>query len=497
MVTFENVQTLARMVEARGGRAFLVGGYVRDKLMNRESKDFDLEIYNIEIHTLKTVLETFVMWYNFHGPIDSPVLKLNLVGESFQVFKVGLNLDVSIPRTDRKVSEGHKGFEITGDPYLSTLEASRRRDFTMNAMLLDPLTGEIIDHFGGKFDIEFGLVRLVDKETFVEDSLRALRAIQFASRFGFDIRSETMWTIREMDLKDLPRERVWMEFEKWLMLSPKPSVGLFLMQELGILEKLFPELDKLVGVPQDVRYHPEGDVFVHTALALDVARQASAGLPYPEQVTVMLATLCHDLGKFETTKVFAEFPDKTRFYLSPADWAKNAGYDGIRVTAHGHAEAGVSLARNILDRLALHSIDGYDVRGQVLALVENHLAPFEFHRQPPRDSAFRRLALKVDLNLLHKVARADSESRNVNSLGRVFDTEAQDWFLEKITNLAIPVQGPEKILMGRHLIDLGMKPSKAMGEIVAKVFEAQIEGTVTNLDEALETAKKLMGGASL
>jgi tRNA nucleotidyltransferase (CCA-adding enzyme) len=297
MLNLDNVKNLASRIKRKGGRAFLVGGFVRDRLMGSESKDYDLEVFSLTPADLFTELQMFA---NDVGE------KLNLVGQSFQVFKIGLNLDVSIPRTDRKVGEGHKGFEITGDPNLSTFEASRRRDFTMNAMLLDPLTDEIIDHFGGRDDIKFGIINVVDPKTFVEDSLRALRAIQFASRFSFVLSQEAKDIIKGMDLRDLPRERVWMEFEKWLMLSPKPSEGLFLMRELGILERLFPELDKLVGVPQDVRYHPEGDVFVHTALALDVAQTVLQGLPYPEQVTVMLATLCHDLGKVETTEVFYE-----------------------------------------------------------------------------------------------------------------------------------------------------------------------------------------------
>jgi len=484
MLNFEDVKELAQVIKQRGGRALLVGGYVRDQLMGRESKDFDLEVFGLELATLSSELIAFAQLKHE---------KLSTVGQSFQVVKVGLNLDVSVPRRDRKVGEGHKGFEIDGDPYMSTIDAARRRDFTMNALLLDPLTGQIFDHFTGRADIDAKLVRVVDPDTFVEDSLRALRAVQFASRFGFGIATKTFELIQSMDLRDLPRERVWGEIEKWLMQSEKPSHGLFLMQQLGILEKLFPEIENLVGVPQDMRWHPEGDVFVHTALALDVAKTAVAGLPYPEQVTVMLATLCHDLGKAETTEIH-EFVGgvevSSRKYgesFFPHDLATEQ-----RVTAHGHAEAGVSLARNVLDRLAVHSIEGYDVRGQVLALVENHLAPFEFHRHPPRDSAFRRLALKVDLNLLHKVAHADAHSRNGNSLGRVFGTEGQDWFLDKIQNLSIPPKGPDRILMGRHLIELGVKPSKRMGEILDKVFEAQIEGTVTDVESGLALARQII-----
>jgi len=482
VLELKDIKELATKIKSLGGRLFLVGGYPRDLLMGLPSKDFDCEVYGIEPSKLKSTLETFA---------KTKEIKLNLVGESFQVIKLGLNTDISLPRRDRKVGQGHKGFEIEGDPFMSTFEASRRRDLTIGAMLLDPLTEEIIDHFGGQSDIKFKTVKLVDAQTFTEDSLRALRAVQFASRFGFEISPRTKEVIKTMDLKDLPRERLWMEFEKWLMLSPKPSVGLFLMRELGILEKLFPELYNLTEVPQDVRYHPEGDVFVHTALALDEARTVIAGLPYPEQVTVMLATLFHDLGKVETTRVFFVHEDGTE--CDRPETCFGCGVDvEERVTAHGHAEAGVSLARNMLDRFALHSIEGYDVRTQVLALVENHMKPFEFHRNPPKDSAFRRLALKVDLKLLHKVCHSDAFSRNKNDKGMVFGTGGQDWFLDKIENLEIPPKGPEKILLGRHLIEMGVKPGKEMGEIVATVFDMQLEGTVTNLIEAKVAAKLLL-----
>lgn len=491
MLNFNDVKHLALNIQEGGGQAYLVGGFVRDHLMGFDSKDFDLEVYGLTPQRLKMVLEAFV-WDDASAKNLKKPHKLNLVGESFQVYKIGHNIDISIPRKDRKIGEGHKGFEITGDPNLSTLEASRRRDFTMNAMLLDPLTDKIIDHFGGQSDIKFKTVKLVDAQTFTEDSLRALRAIQFASRFGFEVSQRTKEVIKTMDLRDLPRERIWTEFEKWLMLSPKPSEGLFLMKELGILAQLFPELDNLTGVPQDVRYHPEGDVFVHTALALDEARNVIAELPYPEQVTVVLATLFHDLGKVETTEVFWNHGEGCLCGLNEDNLVLEPCPTGVstqKVTARGHAEAGVSLARNMLDRLALHSIEGYDVRAQVLALVENHMAPFEFHRGRASASAFRRLSLKVDLKLLHKVAHADSFSRNHNSLGVVFDTEGQDWFFEKISNLEIKPKGPDKILLGRHLLEMGMKPGKVMGQVLEAVFEKQLDGMVTNLNEAKEAAR--------
>jgi tRNA nucleotidyltransferase (CCA-adding enzyme) len=491
MLTFDDVKSLARGIQAKGGRLFIVGGFVRDQVLGRNSKDFDCEVFGLEPERLEAELKNFVMWKNFHSdPNKDPALKLNKVGQAFQVFKVGLNLDVSLPRRDSKVAEGHKGFEVTADPFMSFKEAARRRDFTMNAMFLDPLTGEIVDPFNGQIHLENKLLIVVDKQTFVEDSLRALRAVQFAARFDLDLGSSVRDTVRGMDLRDLPRERVWMEFEK-LLLSPKPSVGLHLMRDLGILEKLFPEIHNLIGVPQDVRWHPEGDVFVHTALALDVAAEITKDLPRAERLAVLLATLCHDLGKVETTEV-------TWWHKDGTECSQTCGIEHsnleARVTAHGHAEAGVSLSRNVLDRLAIHSIDGFDVRGTVLALVEFHMHPMQFHREREtvKDSAFRRLATKTDLKLQHLVLRADAESRNFNSVGKTFDTATQDWFLDKITNLEIPRQGPEKLLMGRHLMELGVKPSKGMGEILNTVFEAQLEGEVNTLEEALEMAKTIM-----
>lgn len=459
MLNFEDVKELAQGLKDRGGRAYLVGGWVRDQHMGLESKDYDLEVYNVAPRILKHELTIFSLFKKE---------KLNVVGESFQVYKVGLNLDVSLPRRDQKVGDGHKGFLVVGDPTMSTVEAARRRDFTINALMFDPLTIETIDHFGGLSDLEYGILRMVDPETFVEDSLRVLRGVQFASRFGFKFDDETTKVMSFVELADLPRERVWGEFEKLLMLSPKPSDGLWHLQALGINEKLFPELNVLRGTPQEFDWHPEGDVMIHSFAAVDVAKTLISDLPYAEQVTVMLATLFHDLGKYETT-------------------VKN---EEGKFVAYGHAEAGVSLARNMLDRFNLHSIDGYDVRSQVMALVEFHMHPSQFAKQKVGDSAFRRLSTKVDLNLLAKVFRADSLSRNVNKYGIIFDGESCDWFEDKIAHLEIKPKGPDKILLGRNLIELGMKPSKAMGDLINKVYELQLDGLVTNLDEALEVVRK-------
>ncbi|MCU0240731.1 MAG: hypothetical protein MUC29_14920, partial [Pyrinomonadaceae bacterium] len=277
---------LAEIVKANKGRAMLVGGCVRDELMNFKPKDFDIEVYGIESHKLKEILLDF-------GRVDT-------VGESFTVYKIGQDLDVSLPRRERKVSRGHRGFVVEGDANMQFEEAAKRRDFTINAIMKDVLTGEIIDCYGGQNDIKLKKIRHIADETFVEDSLRVLRAAQFAARFEFEIDAETIKLCQSIDLTDLPKERIWGELEKLLLKSQKPSIGLAFFYKLNIASQLFPELTALVGVPQDSVWHPEGDVDVHTMMVVDEARKLIDDLPYPKQIAVMLGALCHDFGKGET-----------------------------------------------------------------------------------------------------------------------------------------------------------------------------------------------------
>jgi len=199
----EKVLSLARAIHDAGGRALLVGGCVRDELMGKQPKDWDLEAYGLDAARVREILDQF-------GSV-------NVVGESFTVYKLGSDLDVSIPRRERKSGRGHKGFVIEGDPAMSVAEATRRRDFTINAILQDPLTGELIDPYGGQRDLQQRMLRAVSTETFAEDSLRVLRAAQFAARFEFDVSPETVELCRGIDLSDLPAERIWGEMEKLLL----------------------------------------------------------------------------------------------------------------------------------------------------------------------------------------------------------------------------------------------------------------------------------------
>jgi tRNA nucleotidyltransferase (CCA-adding enzyme) len=455
----EKVVALSEAVREAGGRALLVGGCVRDLLMEKQPKDWDLEVYGIEPARLRTLLDRF-------GPV-------NVVGEAFTVYKLGADLDVSLPRRERKSGRGHRAFVIEGDPSMTIEEATRRRDFTINAILQDPLSEEIIDPFNGQPDIHDKILRAVSVDTFPEDSLRVLRAAQLAARFEFEIEAETVALCRTIDLTDLPTERVWGELEKLLLGARRPSLGLEWMKTLGVIDQLFPEIRTLMGVGQDPEWHPEGDVFVHTGLVIDRARELIDDLPYAKQVTVMLAALAHDFGKPLTTEFI----------------------EG-RLRSRGHEEAGVSPTESFLDRLNLHTLDGYDVRGQVIALVREHLKPGEFFkkREEVSDGAFRRLARKCELDLLYRVAKADSLGRNADWVprGNWYDAAAQEWFIQRAKELEVEQGAPAPILMGRHLLEMGLKPGPIVGEITKVVYEMQLDGRVQTLEQAKGAAQDLI-----
>jgi tRNA nucleotidyltransferase (CCA-adding enzyme) len=390
-----NVRHIAEGVRAAGGRALVVGGWVRDRLLGRESKDIDIEVFGVKADRLRALLEAL-------GRVET-------VGESFQVYKFG-DIDVSLPRRESKSGHGHG--------------------------------------------------------TFPDDSLRVLRAVQFAARFGFELDRQARALCGAIPLDDLPPERIWGEIEK-LLSAPRPSTGFALALELGAIEKLFPELHALVGCPQEPEWHPEGDVWVHTLQVIDQARTRVDDLRRPERIVMMLGAVCHDFGKPATT----------------------AFVDG-RIRSIDHEEQGVAPATVFLDRLNLRSIDGYDVRRQVLGLVAQHLKPGMWFkgRTEVGDGAFRRLSQKVDLELLARLAKADC-------LGRVpgtFNCDAMDWFLERARSLGVERRPPAPILLGRHLLELGLQPGPRVGEILRAVYEQQLDGTVTTLDEAMTAAKSIV-----
>lgn len=449
--SLERVDAMARAVRAAGGRALVVGGWVRDRLLGRFSKDIDLEVYGVDADTLKGLLGRL-------GRVDT-------VGESFTVYKVG-DIDVALPRRESKIGRGHRGFVVQGDPTMTVEEAVRRRDFTINAIAWDPLTAEYLDPAHGRDDLDRRQLRVVDASTFVDDSLRVLRAMQFVARFELSVVPDTLALCRTIALDDLPSERLWGEFEKLLLLADRPSLGFAFAREAGIVERLLPEMAALIGCEQEREWHPEGDVWTHTLLVVDEARRRIGDLPRGPALAVMLGAVCHDFGKPATTAFF----------------------DG-RIRSHNHEEAGVAPALALLERLRVHSIDGFDVRGQVLGLTAHHLKPGAWHkvRDEVGDSAFRRLAGKVDLELLARVAAADCCGRTGE-----FDCSAMTWFVERARALGVEHEAPKPILMGRHLLDLGITPGPRMGTMLKAVFDQQLDGKVTNLDEAIAAARVLL-----
>lgn len=446
-----NATDIAHAVRAAGGRALIVGGWVRDRLLGITSENVDVEVFGVPSDRLRALLETF-------GRVEA-------VGESFQVYKIG-GIDVSLPRRDSKSGRGHRGFVVAGDPDMTIADAARRRDFTVNAISWDPLTDEYFDPFHGRADLERRVLRVVDPETFPDDSLRVLRAVQFAARFALTIESETAALCRRIALDDLPAERIWGEFEK-LLTAPRPSIGFTVAMDLDVVSKLFPELQALSGCQQEYEWHPEGDVWIHTLQVVDRARTRVDAFDRPRRLAVMLGAVCHDFGKPATT----------------------AFIDG-RIRSMDHEEQGVAPATAFLDRLNVFSFEGYDVRRQVLGMVAQHLKPGAWYkvRGEVGDGAFRRLAQKVDLELLALVAKSDCEGR----VPGIFDCSAMDWFLDRARSLGVEHRPPAPILLGRHVLALGLTPGPRVGEILKSVYEQQLDGRVATLDDAIESAKRLL-----
>jgi tRNA nucleotidyltransferase (CCA-adding enzyme) len=438
-------------VAEAGGRAWIVGGFVRDRLLGLDPKDLDVEIFGIAAAHLP--------------PLLSRLGRVEPVGQSFPVYKVGA-VDVALPRRESKTGRGHRGFSVEGDPGMSFADAARRRDFTINAIGLDPLTGEYIDPCGGRADLAARRLRVVDRDRFGDDSLRVLRAVQFVGRFGLQIDAETRALLSAIPLDDLPAERIWGEIEKLLIRATAPSLGLTLALELHVVARLFPELQALVGCPQEPEWHPEGDVWIHTLMVVDQARTRIGDLPRAGQIAVMLGAVCHDLGKPATTAVI----------------------DG-RIRSLGHEEAGVAPATSLLDRFNVHAIDGIDVRREVLAITAHHLKPGAWFkvRDEVGDGAFRRLAQKVNMEWLARVAKSDC-------LGRTgpFDCTAMDWFVDKARGLGVEHQPPRPLLLGRHLIELGVTPGPAMGELLKQIYERQLDGEITTTEEGVEAARQVI-----
>ena len=435
----EMARRIAAEVARQGGRVYYVGGLVRDRLLGRESKDIDIEVHGVTPQALCAILDSLG--------------ERTQMGASFGVYGLRhYELDIAMPRLESATGRGHKDFEIDTDPFLGVFKAAQRRDFTVNAMMEDVLTGEIVDSFGGLADLKAGILRHVSAQSFPEDPLRVLRAAQFAARFGFTVASETVALCRTMDLTALAGERVFGELRKALLKAPEPSVFFETLREMDQLHAFFPEVEALIGVRQEPRFHPEGDVFTHTMLVLNAA--AALREQAREPLSFMLSALCHDFGKVGTTSVI----------------------DG-RIRSFGHEEAGVPLAERFLARLTSEA----RLRRHVCGMVRLHMRPRALYRQQAGEKALCRLfdasECPEDLLLL---SRADC-------LGRAQcadDGAAEQALRAGLARYRELMARPH--VTGADLVAAGFTPGPDFGEALALAHKLRLAG-VTREDALRQT----------
>ncbi len=452
----ETAREIARAVAGWGGRAFMVGGCVRDRLLGLDVHDVDVEVYGIEPRALIDRLAD--RW------------RLDLVGAAFGVIRLhGQPVDVSVPRRDSRAprrddgrANAHRDFVVTADPHMSVDEAVQRRDFTINAILLDPLTGEIVDPAGGRADLEARLLRHVSDAHFADDPLRVLRGMQLVARFDLEPDPRTVALCRRMRLDDLSPERVYEEWRKLLVLGRGIGRGLEFLRATGHVDD-YPELAATVGCPQDPRWHPEGDVWTHTLHGLDFFARDRTGDAY-EDLVVGFAVLLHDVGKARVTR---------------------RDEDG-RIRSPRHAEQSVELARAFLARMRAPS----RVVDDVLPLVRWHASPRELHDQGAGDAAIRRLARRVGrIDRVARVCLADAMGRPPRS-NEATERAVHDWILERARALEVIDRAPEPLLRGRDVLVLGVAPGPRVGEVLRECYEAQLDGEITTHAEAVAFARR-------
>jgi tRNA nucleotidyltransferase (CCA-adding enzyme) len=456
----------------------LVGGFVRDGLLGRLTLDVDLEVHGVEAHRLEALLT------------DLFRSRLHTVGRSFGVFKVrvddGHELDVSIPRSDSKSGPGHRGFVVTGDPFLGLEEASRRRDFTVNTLALDPLDGTLFDPWNGIADLGDRVLRAVDPGLFGDDPLRVWRGVQFAGRLSLAAEPATFALMRTIvargELSELSRERVTEELRKLLVEGERPSTGLELARELGILRAEFPEIEAMAGCPQEVEWHPEGDVWIHTRMVVDraveVARRAEWGFGEPERLQVALGALLHDAGKpLATTR------------------AMRNGV--LRIVSPGHENAGEAPARAVLSRLTF----GEEAERAVLAIVKWHALPFHLHRSFEKGeisegayaNAVRKLVKRihpVPWRVLLAATEADFRGRTMPDAEGPY--AAGERFTRTVLDNAYDAEPVRPLVLGRDVLALGVSPGPEVGRLVAAVEEARDRGEIATRDEGLAMLERLV-----
>ncbi len=407
-----------------GGRAFVVGGYVRDLLRGQPSKDLDVEVYGIDFDALLDLLQR-------HGSVLS-------VGRAFGVLRLkDLNADFSLPRRDSKVAPGHRGFEVECDPNLDFKIAARRRDLTVNSMGLDILSKEILDPYGGRRDLERKVLRAVDPDTFPEDPLRGLRVAQFSARFDMRADATLVGLCRKLDLREVSPERVFEEFRKLLLKGERPSLGLEFLRESTLL-RFFPELDALTRRSDDAAW---------ARTLMTVGRATKLRRDDDEDLVLMLGALCHALRR--------------------------------RAVGAGETEP-VGEPEDIESLLARMRAPK-DVVRRVSALVEYCPKPALFVERSAAPRDYRRLSRKlaaagVTLELLVRVA----ESAYPDGAGKRFLARARE--------LGIDRSAPTDAVGGRHLVARGFAPGPRFGAMLELCRDVQDETGWRDADRILDEA---------
>lgn len=435
---------IAKKVKEVGGIAYFVGGYVRDSILDIPNKDIDIEIHGIKPEILKNILSEL-------GDIQT-------IGNAFGIYNLkGYDLDIALPRKERCIGTGHKDFEVYVDPYIGTHAAARRRDFTINALMKNILTGEIVDEFNGLNDLKNHIIRHVDSSTFREDSLRVLRACQFAARFNFKIASETINLCKTMDLSTLPKERIAGELSKALLKAKKPSVFFNSLYECE-QTKWFKEVYALKGIKQNSKYHPEGDVYMHTMSVLDQAGELfPTGIDNPDRyLPFMLSALCHDFGKVNTTEI------------------NNKG----QICAINHETTGIPIANDFLKRIYNNKSFTKYVDNMIEYHMKAHSCFNNRSRTRTTNLMFDKLLYPKDFILL---VYADSIGHDLDNL----DNRQFNMFLEKAMTesgfltdryLDYGKRISEPHITADDLIELGLNPSPLFKIILDKAWNMHLKG---------------------
>jgi tRNA nucleotidyltransferase/poly(A) polymerase len=422
------VQIIEKLTQT-GHTALLAGGCVRDMLLGREAKDYD-------VATSATPEQVVRL---FPGA--------QTVGAHFGVVIVRLNhehLEVATFRSDGSYSDGRRPDSVT---YSTPELDAQRRDFTINGLFFDPITERVIDYVGGQADLRMGLLRAIGvaKDRFAEDHLRMLRAVRFATVLGFDIEHATWESICGLaeKIKGVSIERIRDEFVK-IMLSPNRVRGFDLLVNSGLMAQFLPEILVLQGCEQPPQFHPEGDVFIHTRLMLSL-------LPAEASLPLVMSVLLHDIAK-------------------PATQTRDA--DTGRIRFNGHDKLGAEMTGEILRRLKFPN----DVIEPTVIAVENHMIFKDVKKM--RTAKLRRFMARpsfADELALHRV----------DCLGSNGFTDNYDFLLAKREELANEPMLPPRIITGADLIALGWHAGKAMGRLLTTIQTLQLEGTLQTKQDAL------------